>query len=144
MTKTYSQKTADVVRYWQLVDAQGQILGRMATQIAIKLMGKHRPTFTPHIDSGDYVLVINAALIKVTGQKLSDKIYSRHSGYPGGLSQQTLGQLLADHPEKVVYQAVYNMLPKNRLRSDRMNRLKIYPGVDHPHQSQIGQSVGKE
>lgn len=131
------QKRAEVKRNWHLVDADSQVLGRVATQIAEKLIGKSKPTYTPHIDAGDYVVVINAAKVKVTGNKGADKIYYSYSGFPGGLRQMTFDELMAKQPEKIIENAVYNMLPKNKLRSDRMTRLKVYPTADHKHQSQI-------
>jgi len=136
--KTYMQKSAQVTREWHLVDVKDKVLGRIATEIAEKLIGKNKPTYTPHIDAGDYVVVLNAAQIAVTGKKLTDKIYYSHSGFPGGLKEKTLGSLLEKHPTRVIEKAVFNMLPKNKLRSDRMNRLKIYAGEDHKHHSQLG------
>ena len=137
MQKSYTQKTADVKREWHLVDVENQILGRVATTIATKLIGKHKPTYTPHIDAGDFVVVINAEKIAVSANKEETKIYYSHSGYPGGLKQRTLGQLRATHPERIIEKAVTNMLPKNKLRSSRMTRLKIYAGSDHPHEAQL-------
>lgn len=134
---SYQQKTQEVSRDWHLVDAKGQILGRMATQIATWLMGKHKPTYTPHIDAGDFVLVINATQVAVTGNKKANKIYYSYSGFPGGLTGQSLEKLQTHSPEKVIELAVYNMLPDNRLRANRMKRLKIYAYDQHPHQSQI-------
>jgi large subunit ribosomal protein L13 len=136
--KTYMQKSAQVTRDWHLVDVKDKVLGRIATEIAEKLIGKNKPTFTPHIDGGDYVVVINAADVATTGNKKTGKIYYSHSGYPGGLKQKTLGEVLAKTPERVIEKAVYNMLPKNRLRSGRMNRLKVYAGAEHKHESQLG------
>ncbi len=135
--KTKSQKPAEVKRSWHLVDAQGQVLGRLASQVTLLLMGKHKPSYTPHVDGGDYVVVVNAASVKVTGKKETDKIYYRHSGYLGGLKQQTLGEIRAKYPERLIEKAVYNMLPKNKLRSRRMKRLKVYAGADHKHESQL-------
>lgn len=137
MQKTYMQKTAEVTRNWHLVDAEGQILGRLATDIAVKLMGKNKPTYTPHIDGGDFVVVINASKIAVTGKKESDKEYFRYSGYAGGLKTKTLGELRETYPERIIESAVYNMLPGNRLRSGRMLRLKVYAGAEHKHESQL-------
>ncbi len=121
-----------VERQWFLVDAEGKILGRLATQIATILRGKHRPYFTPHWDLGDYVVVINAAKIKVTGGKEKKKIYYRHTGYPGGLKEETLGSLRQRKPEEVIYRAVKGMLPKNRLARKIIKKLYIFPGKKHP------------
>lgn len=131
------QKTAEVKRDWHLVDADGQILGRLATQIATKLMGKNKPTYTPHIDGGDFVVVINASKIAVTGKKETDKEYFRYSGYPGGLRSLPLGKLRDTYPTRIIEAAVYNMLPDNKLRSGRMGRLKIYADANHKHESQL-------
>lgn len=120
------------------MDAQGQVLGVFATRVAEKLIGKHKPTFTPHVDGGDYVVVVNAKDIEVTGNKRTDKMYYRHSGYPGGLTEKSFDQLQQDFPERIIELAVKNMLPKNKLRADRMNRLKIYAGSEHKHKSQLG------
>lgn len=135
--KTYSQKTADVKRDWHLVDVKGEILGRVATQIAQKLIGKHKPTYTPHIEGGDYVVVINAAEVALTRNKADQKVYASHSGFPGGFKEVPFKKMIAEHPEKVIQLAVVNMLPKNRLRQVRMNRLKVYAGDTHQHQAQI-------
>ena len=119
-----------------MVDAEGQTLGRLATRIATILRGKHKPIFTPHVDCGDYVIVVNADKINVTGRKLDQKIYYRHSGYPGGLRQVTLRRRLETHPERVVESAVRGMLPKNRLGRKMYKKLKVYAGPDHPHEAQ--------
>lgn len=137
MQNTYMQKTAEVKRDWHLVDAEGQILGRLATKIATKLMGKNKPTYTPHIDSGDFVVVVNASKFVVTGKKETDKEYFRYSGYPGGLRSLALGKLRSTYPTRIIEAAVFNMLPDNRLRSERMKRLKIYAGAEHKHESQL-------
>jgi large subunit ribosomal protein L13 len=137
------QKTAEVQRQWHLVDVKDQVLGRIASEIATKLIGKHKPTYTPHIDAGDYVVVVNAAAVAVTGKKMSDKIYYSHSGFPGGLKEITLENLLKKFPTRVIEKAVYNMLPKNKLRADRMKRLKIYAGLEHKHHSQLGIDTNK-
>lgn len=134
---TYMQKKADVKRGWQTVDAQGRVLGQVASEIATYLMGKHKPTYTPHIESGDYVIVTNAAQVVITGNKANTKIYYRYSGFPGGLKQQTFAELLAAHPERVIELAVKRMLPDNRLRQARLARLKVYAGAEHPHRSQV-------
>ncbi|NCN87302.1 MAG: 50S ribosomal protein L13 [Candidatus Pacebacteria bacterium] len=137
MQKTYMQKTADVKREWHLVDAKDQILGRLASDIAQKLIGKGKPTYTPHIDGGDHVVVINASEIAVTGNKEETKMYYRHSGFPGGLKEKSLGDLKKTYPTRIIEKAVFNMLPKNKLRSGRMTRLKVYAGAEHKHESQI-------
>ncbi len=137
MQKTYIQKPAEVTRDWHLIDAQDQILGRIATQIAEKLIGKHKPEFTPHVDGGDFVVVINASQVKLTRGKEEKKIYYRHSHRPGGLKQRTFAEMIAEFPERVIEKAVFNMLPKNKLRSGRMNRLKVYADSEHKHQSQL-------
>lgn len=126
----------DIAREWFLVDASGQTLGRLASQIARILMGKHKPVYSPNIDVGDYVVVINAAQVRVTGKKLTDKIYYRHSGYPGGLKATALRDLLAGHPTRVVELAVKGMLPKNQLGRRMMGKLKVYAGGEHLHQAQ--------
>jgi large subunit ribosomal protein L13 len=138
MQKTYMARKEDVQRNWHLVDAKGVILGNIATQVAQKLIGKHKKDFTPHVDSGDYVVVINAAEFIVTGNnKLQDKKYYTHSGYMGGLKTKTLGELMEKTPEKVIEAAVYNMLPKNKHRAERMNRLKVHAGAEHEYESQL-------
>jgi large subunit ribosomal protein L13 len=131
------QKTADVKREWHLVDAKDQILGRLASEIAQKLIGKSKPTYTPHIDGGDHVVVINASEIAVTGNKEESKMYYRHSGFPGGLKEKSLGDLKRTYPTRIIEKAVFNMLPKNKLRSGRMTRLKVYADADHKHESQL-------
>jgi len=134
---TYSQKQAEIKREWIVVDAKGRILGQVATEIATKLMGKHRPTYTPHTESGDYVVVINAKDVEVTRNKAKNKIYYSYSGYAGGLRKTTFEEMQALHPERIIEKAVYGMLPDNRLRSLRMARLKIYQGATHRHESQV-------
>jgi large subunit ribosomal protein L13 len=134
--KTSSAKPHEIERKWFVIDAQGQTLGRLATRVATVLRGKHKPIYTPHIDCGDYVIVVNAEKINVTGQKLDQKIYYRHSGYPGGLKQVTLRRQLQTHPERVIEAAVRGMLPKNRLGRKMFKKLKVYDGPDHPHQAQ--------
>ena len=135
------QKPADVTREWHVVDLGGKVLGRVASEIATKLIGKDKPTFTPHVDGGDYVVAINASQIEVTGNKLQDKIYYRHSHRPGGLKQRNLNEMMEKFPEEVIRKAVYNMLPKNKLRSGRMNRLKIYAGAEHKHTAQVAEET---
>ena len=125
-----------VRRDWFVVDASGKTLGRLATQVADLLRGKGKPVYTPHVDVGDFVIVINAEKIAVTGNKLADKRYYRHSGYPGGLRSRTLGEMLERRPEEVIRRAVKGMLPHNRLGTQQLRKLKVYPGSDHPHQAQ--------
>lgn len=127
---------------WHLVDAKDQILGHVAVKIATKLMGKEKPTYTPHTDDGDFVVVLNAASVASTGRKTMRKAYYRYSGFPSGLKVETLGGMLQRKPEEVIRRAVQNMLPKNRLQSERMARLKIYAGAEHPHTAEL-QSEGK-
>ena len=127
---------ATVEHAWFVIDAEDQILGRLATRIATALRGKHKPTFTPHVDTGDYVVVINAEKIKLTGNKLQAKEYYRYSGYVGGLKVKTAGQLLEQAPERIILQAVKGMLPKNRLSREVIKKLKVYAGAEHPHGGQ--------
>jgi len=139
--KTYVPKSGDVTHEWKLVDANGKNLGRLATQISAILLGKDKPTFTPGVDTGDYVIVINAEHISVTGNKLNDKFYYRHSGYPGGLKKINLRDQLEKHPERVIQQAVWGMLPHNRYGRKLFKKLKVYAGPDHPHQAQEPEQV---
>ncbi len=143
MKRTYMPKreAALAARRWYLVDANGKVLGRLATQIAAILCGKNAPTYTPHVDTGGFVVVINAAAIRMTGSKLNSKIYIRHSGYPGGVRTRTAGQELQRHPERVLQQAVEGMLPKNRLGRQLATKLKVYAGKEHPHAAQQPQTV---
>jgi large subunit ribosomal protein L13 len=134
--KTYAPKPIELNHDWYLVDATGQTLGRLATQVAVYLMGKHKVRFARHIDAGDNVVIINAEKIMVTGNKLEDKRYFRHSGYPGGIKETSLATLLDRHPTQAIEKAITGMLPKNRLQDDRLRRLKIYAGSDHPHAGQ--------
>lgn len=127
----------DTQHAWHIVDVSGKVLGRVASMIARKLMGKHKPTYSPHMDNGDFVVVINAAAVATTGTKEQKKEYFRYSGYQSGLSKKTLQQVRSQQPERIIRDAVYKMLPDNRLRDDRMNRLKVYAGAEHPHQSQV-------
>ena len=137
MKKTYSAKAADLKPQWYLIDAEGQVLGRLASQIAQILRGKHKPTFTPHLQSGDFVVVINAEKIAVTGNRLDQKIYYRHTQYPGGLKQKTLRQTLeGKYPERALEHAVRGMVMHNRLGAQVMSHLKVYAGPTHPHQAQ--------
>jgi large subunit ribosomal protein L13 len=134
--KTYVATPANRQRDWYVVDAQGQTLGRLATQIADALRGKRKPEYTPHCDTGDFVVVVNAEKIRVTGNKTNDKLYYRHSGYPGGLRSRTLGEMLERRPEEVIRKAVKGMLPGNRLGRQQLRKLKVYAGPEHPHEAQ--------
>jgi large subunit ribosomal protein L13 len=134
--KTYSAKKGEISREWYLVDAEGKTLGRLATQIAETLRGKGKPQYTPHVDTGDFVVVVNAEKIAVTGNKLDDKMYHRHSGYPGGLRSRTLREELERRPTEVLRKAVKGMLPRNRLARVQIGKLKIYAGPEHPHEAQ--------
>jgi large subunit ribosomal protein L13 len=134
--KTYSAKPREIEQSWYLVDAEGETLGRLATEIADVLRGKRKPAYTPHVDTGDFVVVVNAEKVRVTGNKLEQKIYYRHSGYPGGLRQRTLAEQLQRRPEEVIRKAVKGMLPKNRLAAAQLRKLKVYAGPEHPHEAQ--------
>jgi large subunit ribosomal protein L13 len=134
--KTWNAKPGEIDRLWYVVDAEGKTLGRLATQIADMLRGKGKPEYTPHVDNGDFVVVVNAEKIVVTGKKLDDKIYDRHSGYPGGLKSRSLRDELARRPTEVLRKAVKGMLPRNRLARAQMRKLKIYVGPEHPHEAQ--------
>jgi len=138
--KTYSLKGGEIEKHWHVVDANGQTLGRLATQVANLLMGKHKPTYSRHLDMGDYVVVVNAEKIRVTGNKLQDKKYYRHTGYMGGLKERTLGTMLQRRPGRVVELAVRGMLPRNRLGRQLYRHLKVYAGPDHPHEAQVNAS----
>ena len=133
---TVMQKKEEVTRNWYEIDAEGKILGKIATEIAVRLMGKHKPSYTPHVDGGDYVVVINADKFAVTGKKMLDKKYYRHSGYPGGLKVRSLEEMLEKKPTEVIRKAVERMLPKNKLGNQMINRLKIYTGTEHDHVAQ--------
>jgi large subunit ribosomal protein L13 len=139
--KTESAKFDPNGRKWILVDATGQVLGRLASQIAVRLRGKHLPTFTPHVDVGDFVVVINAEKVRLTGRKWDQKVYRRHSGYMGGLKETSARKMLQEHPERLIYYAVKGMLPKNRLGRKLLKKLKIYVGSKHPHEAQQPQVV---
>ena len=139
MTKTYLPPVDSIERNWYLVDAADQRLGRLASEIATVLRGKNKPTFTPHMDTGDFVIVINAEKIDVTGRKRSQKLYRRHSGRPGGMKTETFAKLQARLPERIIEQAVKGMLPKNTLGRQLFTKLKVYAGTDHPHQAQMPQ-----
>jgi large subunit ribosomal protein L13 len=134
--KTYNAKPGEIDRLWYVVDAEGKTLGRLATQIADTLRGKGKPEYTPHVDTGDFVVVVNAEKIAVTGNKLDDKIYYRHSGYPGGLKERPLRDELQRRPTEVLRKAVKGMLPRNRLARTQITKLKIYAGPEHPHEAQ--------
>jgi len=134
--KTYYPKKDEIQREWVLIDANDQNLGRLATRIATILLGKHKPEFTPGVDMGDFVVVINAERIRVTGNKMDQKVYYRHSGYPGGLKEITLREQLRRHPERVIRSAVWGMLPHNRLGRKLLKHLKVYAGPEHPHAAQ--------
>ncbi len=142
--KTYSIKGKDIKHNWKVVDASDQILGKLATNVANLLMGKNKPTFSTNIDTGDYVVVINASKIKVTGKKLTDKMYYRNSMYPGGLKAVSLQDMLKSHPERVIEHAVKGMLPQNALGKAMFKKLKVYPGDSHPHKAQVGSSKSSE
>ncbi len=142
--KTYSAKASEIERRWWVVDAQGATLGRLATRIAVTLRGKHKVTFTAHLDVGDPVIVVNAAKIHVTGKKLSSKQYIRHSGYPGGFRAETLERLLARRPEEVIRRAVRGMLPRNRLGAQMLRKLYVYAGPEHPHAAQRPEAMPQQ
>jgi large subunit ribosomal protein L13 len=144
MQKTWNAKPGEVTREWHLVDADGQTLGRLATRIATVLRGKDKPKYTPHVDTGDFVVVVNAEKIAVTGNKLDAKRYYRHSGYPGGLRSRTLREQLSRRPEQVLRVAVKGMLPRNRLSRAQLTKLKIYAGPDHPHEAQAPKPMNLE
>jgi large subunit ribosomal protein L13 len=134
--RTFSPKAGDIQRQWHVIDASDVVLGRLASQVATLLRGKHKPIFAPHIDTGDFVVVVNAEKVALSGNKLQDKRAYRHSGYPGGIHSVTYGELLAKHPERVIEKAVKGMLPKNSLGRNMLRKLKVYAGPDHPHQAQ--------
>ncbi|MBW2058178.1 MAG: 50S ribosomal protein L13 [Deltaproteobacteria bacterium] len=139
--KTFSAKKEEIERKWYLVDASGKVLGRLASRLAMVLRGKTKPIYTPHVDTGDYVVVINAEKILLTGRKMENKVYYRHSGYPGGLKSTTARALLDTKPEKLLKKAVKGMLPKNPLGRKMFKKLKVYKGPDHPHQAQQPQPL---
>jgi len=134
--KTYIPKAHEIERKWYVVDAEGQTLGRLASRIATILRGKHKPYFTPHLDTGDFVIVINAEKINVTGKKAQQKVYSRHTGYPGGLRQVTFEDLRRTYPQRIISKAVWGMLPHNKLGRKLLKKLKVYGGPEHPHVAQ--------
>ncbi len=141
MTKTYSVKASDIERKWHVIDASDEVLGRLATRIAGLLMGKHKPTFSRHLDVGDFVVIINADKVRVTGNKSKQKMYYRHSGYPGGLKSVSLERMMQTYPNRVIEHAVKGMLPRNKLNAGMMKRLKVYSGDSHPHTAQISSAV---
>ena len=141
MQKTWNSKPVEIARQWYVVDAEGQTLGRLSTRITDVLRGKDKPTYTPHVDTGDFVVVVNAEKVLVTGNKLDQKRYYRHSGYPGGLRSRTLREQLERRPTEVIRKAVKGMLPKNRLARKQLNKLKIFAGPDHPHEAQAPQPL---
>jgi large subunit ribosomal protein L13 len=143
-TKTYSLSAHDIDKAWHVIDAGGQTLGRLATHVAALLMGKHKPTYSPHLDMGDFVVIVNADKVRVTGKKLDDKVYYRHTGYMGGLKETVLGDMLQKHPNRVIELAVRGMLPRNRLSRHLLRHLKVYAGPDHPHVAQVNESRKKE
>ncbi len=145
--KTYSAKASEIKREWHVIDASGKVLGRLATQVASLLMGKHKPMFSPNLDTGDFVVVLNAEKVQVTGNKVKQKVYYRHSGYPGGLKSATLEKMMSTNPTRVIEHAVKGMLPHNRLGAKMFKKLKVYAGDAHPHLAQTKASstkVGKE
>lgn len=139
--KTYSQKPSEITRRWILIDAADAPLGRVATQISKYLIGKYKPTYTPHMDGGDYVVVINAEKAVVTGNKETGKVYYRHSGFPGGIKDATLAEVREKHPERIIAAAVKGMVPKNKLAAERMKRLRIFAGTEHTHTAQTPEKV---
>jgi large subunit ribosomal protein L13 len=141
-TKTYTTRESEIDRRWFVVDATDQTLGRLASRIARVLEGKHKPSYAPNLDSGDFVVVLNARRISVTSDKLESKLYIRHSGYPQGYREETLGHLLERRPEEVVRRAVKGMLPRTKLGVQQLRKLKVYPGSDHPHQAQRPEPLG--
>jgi large subunit ribosomal protein L13 len=134
--RTFSPKGSDITRQWHVIDASGVVLGRLASQAAVLLRGKHKPIFAPHVDTGDFVIIINADKVALSGNKLERKQAYRHSGYPGGLRSVSYGELMEKHPERAVEKAVRGMLPKNSLGRKTLRKLKVYAGPDHPHQAQ--------
>lgn len=139
--KTYSAKPESVKRDWYVVDASGKTLGRLATEVASRLRGKHKPEYTPHVDTGDYIVVINAEKVAVTGNKANAKMYYRHTGYPGGLKEANFATLQAEKPEMIIEKAVKGMLPRNPLGRDMYRKLKVYAGSEHPHTAQQPQQL---
>ena len=141
LQRTFTPTPADIDRAWYVVDAEGIPLGRLASEVAQILRGKHKPTYAPHMDMGDYVIVVNAGKVGVSGNKETDKVYHRHSGFPGGLRSDNLAYVRAEHPERIVQGAVKGMIPKNRLGRQTLSKLKVYAGPDHPHEAQKPQPL---
>ncbi len=141
--KTYQPKHKDIKRNWHMIDAEDEVLGRMSTKLATLLMGKHKPTYSDHMDMGDYVVVINAQKVKVTGKKRKQKVYQKHSGYPGGFKEVAFEKMITEHPERVIELAVSRMLPGNRLRDKRMRRLKVFAGASHSYKNKF-EDIKKE
>ena len=142
--KTYSAKPGEIERKWYLIDAKDQVLGRLATKAALLLRGKHKPQFTPHVDTGDFVVVINADKIRLSGTKANSKEYYRHSGYPGGLKCETFAEAMQKHPERVIEHAIKGMLPKGSLGRKQATKLKVYAGEEHPHAAQKPETISLE
>jgi len=142
VTKSLSVEEARAARTWYVVDAEGQTLGRLATRVAGALRGKSNPEFTPHVDCGDFVIVVNASKVRLTGAKITGKLYHRHTGYPGGIRTRTAGEYLAEKPEEVIRKAVTGMLPRNRLGRRLIGKLKVYAGPEHPHVAQQPKPLG--
>lgn len=142
--KTYTLRAKDIEKKWRVFDAEGIALGRLATEIATALRGKDKPTFTPHLDMGDFVIVTNAEKVKLTGQKISQKLYMRHTGYLGGLKQVRVDEQLKKYPDRVIRAAVWGMLPKGRLGRQQIRHLKVYRGAEHPHEAQVNAGMGKK
>ncbi|GIN22791.1 MAG TPA: 50S ribosomal protein L13 [Bacillus bacterium] len=140
MRTTYMAKASDINRKWYVVDAEGKTLGRLATEVATLLRGKHKPTYTPNVDTGDHVIIVNAAKIELTGNKLQDKKYYRHSGYAGGIKERTAAEMKEKHPEKMLELAIKGMLPKGPLGRQMFRKLNVYAGAEHPHQAQQPQT----
>ena len=140
---TYSTKSKDIQRQWHIVDASGKVLGRLSSEVAALLKGKHKPIYSPHLDTGDFVVVVNAAKIRLTGKKEKQKVYYRHSGYPGGLKSTSFEGMIATHPSRVIEHAVRGMLPHNRLGRAMIKKLKVYASDTHPHQGQVTTRLGK-
>lgn len=141
--KTYQPKHKDIKRNWHMIDAENEVLGRMSTKLATLLMGKHKPTYSDHMDMGDYVVVVNAEKVKVTGKKRKQKVYQKHSGYPGGFKKVSFEKMITEHPERVIELAVSRMLPGNRLRDKRMRRLKVFAGASHTYKNKF-EDIKKE
>lgn len=140
-TRTYSPKASEITRAWHVVDAEGLVLGRLATEVATILRGKHKPTYAPHLDTGDFVIVVNADKVVLTAAKADTKLVRHHTGYPGGLKTRTYGEVLASKPEETIRRTVRGMIPKNRLGNQQIMKLKVYAGPHHPHAAQLPQPL---